>query len=76
MKIRHIHAFGLRGGTPEGGWSDELRPEDCVHTLIAVVAGDGGAGAAYSPAKIWFVHRLRCFGLSTRARKRSWNPSA
>src|SRR6266511_1505261 len=36
MRIRSIKCAGLRGGTPEGGWSNELRPEDCVHTLIAV----------------------------------------
>ena len=23
----------------EGGWSQELRPEDSVHTLVAVVTG-------------------------------------
>jgi D-galactarolactone cycloisomerase len=36
MKITDIRCAGLRGATPEGGWSNELRPEDCVHTLIAV----------------------------------------
>lgn len=36
MKIVDIRCAGLRGATPEGGWSNELRPEDCVHTLIAV----------------------------------------
>ncbi len=36
MKIREIRCAGLRGSTPEGGWSNELRPEDCVHTLIVV----------------------------------------
>jgi D-galactarolactone cycloisomerase len=36
MKIREIRALGLRGGTPEGGWSEELQSEDCVHTLIEV----------------------------------------
>jgi D-galactarolactone cycloisomerase len=36
MKIREIRCAGLRGATPEGGWSNELRPDDCVHTLIAV----------------------------------------
>jgi D-galactarolactone cycloisomerase len=41
LKIHEIRAFGLRGSTPEGGWSHELRPEDCVHTLIAVYT-DGG----------------------------------
>jgi len=33
MKIREIRAAGLRVRTPEGGWSNELRPDDCVHTL-------------------------------------------
>ncbi|MEY2613457.1 MAG: hypothetical protein RL069_2269, partial [Planctomycetota bacterium] len=36
MKITKITCAGLRGATPEGGWSNELQPEDCVHTLIAV----------------------------------------
>jgi D-galactarolactone cycloisomerase len=44
MKIREILAFGLRGRTPEGGWSNELRPEDCVHTLIAVLTDESLTG--------------------------------
>jgi L-alanine-DL-glutamate epimerase-like enolase superfamily enzyme len=44
MKIREIRCAGLRGATPEGGWSNELRPEDCVHTLIAVHTDDGPVG--------------------------------
>ena len=44
MKIREIKCAGLRGATPEGGWSSELRPEDCVHTLIAVHTDQGLAG--------------------------------
>jgi L-alanine-DL-glutamate epimerase-like enolase superfamily enzyme len=44
MKIRDIRAFGLRGRTPEGGWSNELQPEDCVHTIIAVLTDDGAIG--------------------------------
>src|SRR5436309_10433712 len=36
MKIRSIKCAGLRWATPEGGWSNELKPEDCVHTLVAV----------------------------------------
>jgi L-alanine-DL-glutamate epimerase-like enolase superfamily enzyme len=44
MKIRDVHAFGLRGSTPEGGWSNELQPEDCVHTLIAVITDEGIVG--------------------------------
>lgn len=44
MKIREVHAFGLRGSTPEGGWSNEIQPEDCVHTLIAVTTDEGLTG--------------------------------
>ncbi len=42
MKIREIRCAGLRGATPEGGWSNELRPDDCVHTLV-VIHTEGGA---------------------------------
>jgi D-galactarolactone cycloisomerase len=44
MKIREIRCAGLRGATPEGGWSHELRPEDCVHTLVAVHTDTGQVG--------------------------------
>ena len=44
MRIREIKCAGLRGATPEGGWSNELRPEDCVHTLIAVHTDEGDVG--------------------------------
>ena len=44
MKIREIRCAGLRGATPEGGWSNELQPEDCVHTLIAVHTDEGAVG--------------------------------
>ncbi len=44
MKIREIRCAGLRGATPEGGWSNELRPEDCVHTLVAVHTDEGVTG--------------------------------
>lgn len=50
MKIREIRCAGLRGATPEGGWSNELRPEDCVHTLIVVVTDEGlmGLGSVFT----------------------------
>lgn len=50
MKINTIEAFGLRGLTPEGGWSNEIRPDDCVHTLIAVTTDEGviGWGSAFT----------------------------
>lgn len=44
MKIREIRCAGLRGATPAGGWSNELRPDDCVHTLIAVHTDEGAVG--------------------------------
>jgi L-alanine-DL-glutamate epimerase-like enolase superfamily enzyme len=44
MKIREIRAYGLRGRTPEGGWSNELQPEDCVHTIVAVLTDQGAVG--------------------------------
>lgn len=44
MKIREIRCAGLRGATPEGGWSNELRPEDCVHTLVTVHTEEGAVG--------------------------------
>ena len=44
MKIRDIRAIGLRGASPEGGWAEEIRPDDCVHTLIAVLTDEGITG--------------------------------
>jgi L-alanine-DL-glutamate epimerase-like enolase superfamily enzyme len=50
MKIRDIRCAGLRGATPEGGWSTELKPEDCVHTLVVVHtdAGVHGLGSVFT----------------------------
>ncbi|HVT72087.1 MAG TPA: mandelate racemase/muconate lactonizing enzyme family protein [Lacunisphaera sp.] len=50
MKIREIRCAGLRGATPEGGWSEELRPEDCIHTLVAVHTDEGltGLGSVFT----------------------------
>lgn len=50
MKIREIKCAGLRGATPEGGWSNEIRPDDCVHTLIAVHTDEGlvGLGSVFT----------------------------
>jgi L-alanine-DL-glutamate epimerase-like enolase superfamily enzyme len=44
MKITSIKSAGLRHGTPKGGWANELRPEDCVHTLVAISTDEGIAG--------------------------------
>jgi D-galactarolactone cycloisomerase len=44
MKITAIKAAGLRGKTPEGGWSNEIKPDDCIHTLIVVYTDEGVTG--------------------------------
>jgi len=44
MKIRETRVAGLRGATPEGGWSNELKPDDIVHTLVAVYTDEDLVG--------------------------------
>jgi D-galactarolactone cycloisomerase len=44
MRIREIRAAGLRGRTPAGGWTEELRADDCVQTLVAVHTDEGVTG--------------------------------
>jgi D-galactarolactone cycloisomerase len=44
VRIRDVRIVGLRGATPEGGWSNELRPDDVVHTLVAVRTDEGLVG--------------------------------
>jgi L-alanine-DL-glutamate epimerase-like enolase superfamily enzyme len=50
MKIREIRTAGLLGNTPKGGWQEEIIPEDCIHTLIAVHTDEGvvGLGSVYT----------------------------
>jgi L-alanine-DL-glutamate epimerase-like enolase superfamily enzyme len=50
VKITSIECAGLRHGTPEGGWANEIRPDDCVHTLITVRTDEGitGWGSAFT----------------------------
>ncbi len=50
MKIRKVRAAGLRGTVPEGGWPNELRPEDCLYTLVTVLTDEGltGVGSVYT----------------------------
>ncbi|MGI8406600.1 MAG: mandelate racemase/muconate lactonizing enzyme family protein [Thermomicrobiales bacterium] len=54
VRIRDVQAIGLRGATPEGGWSNELTPETCVHTLIAVTTDSGltGWGSVFTSADL------------------------
>ena len=49
VKILEVHAYGLRGKTPEGGWANELQPDDCVHTLISIRTEAGiGWGSVFT----------------------------
>src|SRR5688572_14646814 len=50
MKIVDIKITGLAGGTVEGGWADELKPEDDVHTIVEVITDEGltGVGSVFT----------------------------
>src|SRR5438132_8087763 len=50
MKIVDIHLTGLAGGTVDGGWVDDLKPEDDLHTLVEVVSDEGlsGVGSTFT----------------------------
>jgi L-alanine-DL-glutamate epimerase-like enolase superfamily enzyme len=54
MKIVSIRCVGLVGETPKGGWSVELKPEDSVHTLVAVHTDLGVTGYG----SVFTNHRL------------------
>jgi D-galactarolactone cycloisomerase len=48
MKIVEVRLTGLAGGTVEGGWADELKPEDDINTIVEVISDEGliGIGSA------------------------------
>jgi D-galactarolactone cycloisomerase len=50
MKIVDIRLTGLKGGTVEGGWANELKPEDDLHTVVEVIADGGlvGVGSIFT----------------------------
>jgi D-galactarolactone cycloisomerase len=52
VRIHDIQAIGLAGATPKGGWSEELRPEYTVHTLVIVRTDEGltGTGSVFTNA--------------------------
>ena len=54
MKIIEINCLGLQKATPEGGWSNELREDDCVHTLVAVKTDQDlvGLGSIFTNDKL------------------------
>jgi D-galactarolactone cycloisomerase len=44
MKITDILITGLAGGTVEGGWANELRPEDDINTIVEIRTDEGLVG--------------------------------
>src|SRR6266542_2730508 len=71
MKITEIKLTGLAGGTVEGGWADELKPEDDVHTIVEVISDEGltGVGSAFNSKALveGGVKLLRPFLIGERA---------
>src|SRR5438552_328097 len=71
MKITDIRITGLAGGTVEGGWADELKPEDDVHTIVEVLTDEGlvGVGSAFTSKALveGAVKLLRPFLIGERA---------
>ena len=54
VRITRIVAAPLLGESPPGGWSNEIRPEDSIHTLIAVHtdAGITGFGSSFTDGRL------------------------
>ena len=48
MKIVDLRLTGLAGVTVEGGWAEELKPDDNLHTIVEVITDEGliGIGSA------------------------------
>src|SRR5207245_2687356 len=44
MKITELRITGLSGGTVEGGWVDDLKPEEDINTIVEVVTDQGLSG--------------------------------
>jgi D-galactarolactone cycloisomerase len=54
VRIVDVRTTGLRGATPEGGWSEEIEPDDILHTLVAVHTDDGrvGIGSSFTSERL------------------------
>src|SRR5947209_137936 len=50
MKITSVRLTGLAGGTVRGGWVDDLKPEDDLHTIVEVLTDEGltGVGSTFT----------------------------
>jgi len=69
--IADIRITGLCGGTVEGGWAEELTPEDNVHTIVEVITSCGlvGIGSVFTSSHLVeaSVRLLRPFLIGERA---------
>ncbi|MCX7340161.1 MAG: mandelate racemase/muconate lactonizing enzyme family protein [Hyphomicrobiales bacterium] len=54
VRIVRVAAAPLFGESPKGGWSNEIRPEDSIHALIAVHtdAGITGYGSVFTDGRL------------------------
>ncbi|MEQ4707429.1 mandelate racemase/muconate lactonizing enzyme family protein [Providencia huaxiensis] len=54
IKITEIVAVPLFGKSPKGGWSNEIKPEDPIHAIIAVHtdAGITGYGSVFTDGRL------------------------
>src|SRR5207253_9951785 len=71
MKIAELRITGLAGGTVEGGWVDDLKPEEDINTIIEVITDEGlsGIGSAMTSKALIeaSVKRLRSLLIGERA---------
>jgi D-galactarolactone cycloisomerase len=71
MTIADVRLTGLVGGTVEGGWAEELAPEDNVHTVVEVLTSDGrvGLGSTFTSSHLVAaaLRLLRPFLIGERA---------
>jgi len=54
LRITRIVAAPLFGESPRGGWTTEIKPEDSIHTIIAVhtEAGITGYGSVFTDGRL------------------------
>lgn len=54
LPIRRVVAVPLFGQSPKGGWSNEIRPQDTIHALIAVHTDGGptGYGSVFTDGRL------------------------
>src|SRR5215211_3845155 len=71
MKIADLRLTGLAGGTVEGGWAEELQPQDNINTVVEIVTDDAliGIGSAMTSLDLVAagVKLLRPFLVGERA---------